>query len=202
MMWRLLMWRLLSTLAIVLIAAAQAVAYGDSLSAAPAISPQKGDRVRVEALGIEGIFVVEDIQPEFLVLRDPDGIMPQKVRIEDISSLAIGVPNSPARGAAHGAAIGALIGLLSGFVTGFAIGDDPGTDDNSDGDWSFTVSAEGKAWSYGGTLCAAGAFIGAIIGAGMPGERWESIPLDARLDAGAMRNGTVRIGVVFSPGRS
>ena len=197
----------LALLAIVLVAGSSAatsaaVAAEDSLSAAPAISPQKGDRVRVEALGIEGVFVVEDIQPEFLVLRDPDGIMPQKVRIADITSLAIGVPNSSARGAAHGAAVGALIGLLSGFVTGFAMGDDPDNDGNSDGDWSFTATAEGKAWAYGGTLCAAGAFIGAIAGASMPGEQWNPVPLNPRLGAGAARNGTVRIGVAFSLGGS
>jgi hypothetical protein len=163
---------------------------------------QPGDRVRVGAYGMERLFVVEELLPEALVLRDPDGIMPQKVRIGDISSLAIGVPNSPARGAAHGAAIGALIGLLSGFVTGFAVGDDPGYDDDSNSELTLEMSAEGKAWAYGGTLCAAGAFIGAILGAGYPGEQWKSIPLDARLDAGAVRNGTVRIGVVFSPGGS
>jgi hypothetical protein len=193
----------LALLAIVLVAgadAAAAVAAEDSFSAAPAISPQKGDRVRVEALGIEGIFVVEDVQPEFLVLRDPDGVMPQKVRIADITSLAIGAPNSPARGAAHGAAIGALIGLLSGFVTGFAVGDDPGYDDDSNSDGDLYLSAETKAWVYGGTLCAVGAFIGAIAGASMPGEQWNPVPLNPRLDAGAARNGTVRIGIAFSLG--
>jgi len=195
----------LALLAMVLVvgtgaAASQAAAAEDSLSADAGLSLQRGDRVRVEALGIEGIFVVENIQPEVLVLRDPDGIMPQKVRIEDISSLAIGIPNSPARGAAHGAAIGALIGLLSGFVTGVAMGDDPDNDGNSDGDWSFTATAGGKAWEYGGTLCAVGAFIGAIVGASMPGEQWNPVPLNARLDAGAARNGTVRIGVAFSFG--
>jgi hypothetical protein len=163
---------------------------------------QPGDRVCVKAYGLERIFVVEELLPEALMLRDPDGVMPQKVSIGDISSLAIGVPNSPVRGAAHGAAVGALIGLLSGFVTGFAVGDDPGYDDDSNSELTLEMSAEGKAWTYGGTLCAAGAFIGAIVGAGYPGERWESIPLDARLDAGAVRNGTVRIGVVFSPGGS
>ncbi len=197
---------LLALLAMVLVAgagaAAAAAAAEDSLSAAPAISPQKGDRVRVEALGIEGVFVVEDIQPEFLLLRDPDGIMPQKVRIADITSLAIGAPNSPARGAARGAAIGALIGLLSGFVTGFAMGDDPDNDGNSDGDWSFTVTAEGKAWAYGGMLCAAGAFIGAIVGASMPGEQWEAVSLNGKPDIGMARDGTVRIGVAFSLGGS
>lgn len=197
----------LALLAMVLVAgagaaASQTAAAEDSLSTSPALSPQKGDRVRVEALGIEGVFVVEDIQPEFLVLRDPDGIMPQKVRIEDITSIAIGIPNSPARGAAHGAAIGALIGLFSGFVTGFAMGDDPDNDGNSDGDWSFTVTAEGKAWSYGGTLCAVGAFVGAIVGAGMPGEQWNPVPLNAHLDAGVSRNGTVRAGIAFSIGGS
>jgi hypothetical protein len=191
-----------AVLAFLCVATTQAAAAEDSISAAPAISPQKGDRVRVEALGIEGVFVVEDIQPEFLVLRDPDGIMPQKVRIADITSLAIGVPNSPARGAAHGAAIGALIGLLSGFVTGFAVGDDPGYEDDSNSDGDLYLSAESKAWVYGGTLCAAGAFIGAIVGASMPGEQWNPVPLNARLDAsaGAARNGTVRIGIAFSFG--
>lgn len=163
---------------------------------------QAGDRVRVKAFGTEGVFVVDELLPDALVLRDPDGIMPQKIRIEDISSLAIGVPNSPARGAAQGAAIVALIGLLSGFVAGFAVGNDPGYDDDSNSDGDLYLSAEGKAWVYGGTLCAAGAFIGAVVGAGYPGERWESIPLDARIDARAVRNGTVRIGVAFSLGGS
>jgi hypothetical protein len=159
---------------------------------------QPGDRVRVGAYGMERLFVVEELMPEALVLRDPDGIMPQKVRIGDISSLAIGVPNSPARGAAHGAAIGALIGLLSGFVTGFAVGDDPGYDDDSNSELTIAMSAEGKAWGYGGTLCAAGAFIGAIVGAGYPGERWESIPLNGKLGAGMARDGTARVGIAFS----
>jgi hypothetical protein len=151
---------------------------------------------------MERLFVVEELLPEALVLRDPDGIMPQKVRIGDISSLAIGVPNSPARGAAHGAAIGALIGLLSGFVTGFAVGNDPGSGDDSNSELTLEMSAEGKAWVYGGTLCAAGAFIGAIVGAGSPGERWESIPLNGKLVAVAARNGTIRVGVTFSLGGS
>jgi hypothetical protein len=175
---------------------AAAVAAGSELPLQP------GDRVRVGAYGMERIFVVEELLPEELVLRDPDGIMPQKVSIGDISSLAIGVPNSPARGAAHGAVIGALIGLLSGFVTGFTVGNDPGYDDDSNSELTLEMSAEGKAWAYGGTLCAAGAFIGAIVGASMPGERWESIPLDAQFDAGAARNGTVRVGVAFSLGGS
>jgi hypothetical protein len=77
------------------------------------------------------------------------------------------------------------------------MGDDPDDDGNPDGDWSFTVSAEGKAWAYGGTLCAAGAFIGAIVGAGMPGERWEPVPLDAKLGVSASRNGAIRVGLAF-----
>jgi hypothetical protein len=178
--------------ALVFLHVAAAVAAGAELPLQP------GDRVRVGAYGMERLFVVEELLPEALVLRDPDGIMPQKVRIGDISSLAIGVPNSPARGAAHGAAIGALIGLLSGFVTGFAVGNDPGSGDDSNSELTLEMSAEGKAWVYGGTLCAAGAFIGALVGAGYPGERWESIPLNGKLGAGMARDGTARVGIAFS----
>ncbi len=172
------------------------------VAAATEIILQQGDRVRVEAYGMKRIFVVEEIMSDALVLRDPEGVMPQKIGYDDISSVAIGIPNSPARGAAHGAAIGALIGLLSGFVTGVAMGDDSDNDGNPDGDWSFTATAGGKAWEYGGTLCAVGAFIGAIVGAGVPGEQWNPVPLNAHLDAGVSRNGTVRAGIAFSIGGS
>jgi hypothetical protein len=188
---------LLLALVIVFVAAAAAAAAATSVEGEE-LPLQPGDRVRVGAYGMERIFVVEELLPEALMLRDPDGIMPQKVRIGDISSLAIGVPNSPARGAAHGAVIGALIGLLSGFVTGFAVGDDPGYDENSNSELTLEMSAEGKAWAYGGTLCAAGAFIGAIVGASLPGERWESIPLNGKLVAGMARDGTARVGIAFS----
>ena len=56
--------------------------------------------------------MVEDLQFEVLWLRDPDGVVSQKVRIADLSSLAVGVPNSPGTGAVHGAVFGAVAGSI------------------------------------------------------------------------------------------
>jgi hypothetical protein len=183
---------LIAALAIVCVAAAQAAA-GPDLG-----SLKKGDRVRIKGVGQEGVFIVEELQPDALMLRDPDGIMPQKVRLSALSSLEVGIPRSDGEGAGHGAVLGAMVGLATGILAGFAMGDDPGYGDESNGEMSLALSGEGKALILGVVLCAGGAVIGAVAGSIRPGERWESIPLDARLDAGMARDGTARAGITFS----
>lgn len=150
-----------------------------------------GDRVRIKAPGLEGIFVVENLEPGVLWMRDPGGIMPQRVRVEDISSLAIGVANTPHRGASQGAIFGAGAGFIIGMMVGLVTGDDESGSELS-------LDRGEAAMVLGGVFCAGGAFIGFMIGAIKPGERWESVPIDAQLDAGAARNGTLRVGFAFS----
>jgi hypothetical protein len=180
-----------------LVVCAAAAIPGRSLAAAistrPAagleISLKKGDLVRIKGAGLEGVFVLEELQPEVLVLRDPDGVMPQSVRIADISSLAVGVPRSAGQGAAHGAVIGGVLGAVTGLVVGFADGDDPP-------DESISLKAETKASLLGLVGMVGGAVVGAVAGMIHPGERWEPIP--AQLGAGIARDGTVRVGIAFS----
>jgi hypothetical protein len=172
-------------LALVIVFVSAAVTAGKEL-------PLKaGDRVRIKAPGLEGIFVVENLEPGVLWMRDPGGIMPQRVRVEDISSLAIGVANTPLRGASQGAVFGAGAGFIIGMIVGLVAGDDESGSELS-------MDKGQAAMVLGGVLCAGGAFIGAIIGAIKPGERWESVPLDAQLDASAARNGTLKVGIAFS----
>jgi hypothetical protein len=165
-------------------AAAQVAAGPDSLSV------HKGDRVRIKAVGLEGVFIMEDIGSDAFVLRDPDGVMPQKVRVVDLSSLEVDISNSAGRSAMHGAVFGAGAGFMAGILVGLASGDDPPEE------WG--LRAEGKAMILGIVGAAAGLLIGASIGTIYPGERWESIPLNARLDVGMARNGTARAGIVFA----
>jgi hypothetical protein len=165
-------------------AAAQIAAGPDSLSV------HRGARVRVKALGLEGIFVVENLQPGVLWLRDPDGVMPQKVRVADLSSLEIDISNPAGRSALHGAVFGAGAGFMAGIVVGLASGDDP------PGEWG--TRAEGKAMFLGVVGAAAGLLIGASIGTIHPGETWQPVPLNGRLDTGMTRDGTVRVGFAFS----
>lgn len=164
-----------------------------SVAAEPdSLSLKKGDRVRIKAGVTEGVFVVEEVNPASLWLREPDDTAAQMVLIGDISSLAIRVERSRGWGAARGAIIWGGAGFIIGVVTGVVSGDDePGM---------FSLTASEKAIFVGGGLFGYGVILGGIAGMIHPGKRWESIPLNARLDAGAARNGTVRIGIAFSFG--
>jgi hypothetical protein len=159
------------------------------------VSLKKGDRVRVTIAGMQRVCIIEEMQPGVLSLRSSETAALQRVRIADISSLEIRAPRSPGRGAGRGAFIGGGIGLLGGIVTGIVSGDDePNT--------IISFTAAEKALVLGMTLTMFGTIIGAIVGAVFPGEHWEKIPLDARLDAGASRNGSVSVGITFPIGGS
>jgi len=168
---------------------AAAAAEPDSLSL------KKGDRVRVTFAGIKAVCIIEEIQPGILGLRSSESGALQRVRIADISSLEISAPGSPGRGAGRGALIGGGIGLLGGIVAGTVSGDD---DPNA----MIAFTAAEKALVLGMALTMCGAIIGGFVGAAFPGEDWEQVPLDARLDAGASQNGTIGLGITVPIGGS
>lgn len=153
-----------------------------------------GDRVRVRSAGYRGVFEVAELADPGLVVRRTDGAgTVDTIPLASIDRLETRrEPWSRGRGAVRGMLWGAAGGAATGVVLGYADGDDHG------GILSFT--AEEKAFMFAVVLGSAGAAAGGIVGALMPGHRWETLVPAAAVGHGPLSG--ARVGVVpLSGGR-
>lgn len=154
-----------------------------------------GDRVRVEASQQSGTFLVTVLADEELVLEDTDG---REVRVPHASLSRLLVdrgPRSRGSGALRGLAIGGGAGVLAGAVIGFADGDDDCPSDS----WCLFQMTAGEKASIGAVVFGlVGGVVGATLGAGNPGHRWEALRLPLTMNGGAGAAGGFRLGVSLS----
>jgi hypothetical protein len=135
----------------------------------PHVAP--GDTVRGPRLP-PGRYVVVSVQPEALEVRTMAD-QPAQFSWDQTRGLQVYRGAHPA---GHGAVRGAVIGLFLGFVAGYGVG--------------YVRSEEGGLFTradvaqiYGMIAAVPAGLLGALAGAGMPGERWERaepLPPDRR----------------------
>jgi hypothetical protein len=144
-----------------------AIVQSDGLAAQSArIRP--GDQVRLHAPSPRGVFDVVEWSESSATLRDRRTGNQFELSVSSIEGMDVRLGRqTPGHGLLRGLAFGALIGGASGAVLGFASGDDP------PGMFSFT--AEEKAALMGGLFGVTGAVAGGVIGAAVPGSRWERV---------------------------
>jgi hypothetical protein len=151
------------------------------------IPVQAGDRVRIEAGSVSGLFNVIDMAADTLLLQADNTPSHIRVPLASVQQIARRDKRSGGQGALRGAGLGLLIGGASGAIVGFASGDD------DPAQW-FAFTAEEKALALGVVLGAGGALVGGIIGAISPGGRWVRVPLQSAPRVGLSSSAGVQIG--------
>lgn len=144
-----------------------------------------GEEVRIRSETAMGRYTVTAVNDGALTLSDAEGSV-IRVPAGAITRLdrSLG-PRSTGRGALRGLGIGFGVGAVSGALLGFADGDDSG------GILSFT--AEEKAGMGAIFFGGIGGLLGAGIGAAMPGQQWERVPLADAGHVGVTRDGGVAV---------
>ena len=155
------------------------------LSAQSALPVRPGDRVRVEADHVRGVFTVVSVEERALTVRRGEGAAPIALQLGDLDRLEVdrGL-RSRRRAAGRGAVFGAVGGGLAGIAAGLADGDDR----CDAGSWClFQMSAGEKAVIGGLVFAGAGTLVGVAIGTLLPGREWEpcTLPLDVGIRTSA-----------------
>lgn len=148
-----------------------------------------GARVRVQAAGMRAVGTVQEVRGDTLVMLGAD-MRPITLARGDLNRVWVSEGRrSTGAGIGRGLGLGLLIGGVTGAVLGIADGDDE--------DGFIALTAEEKAMAGFVALGGAGALVGAIAGAALPGERWKRVDrrtLAVRPSAGG--------GVTFALSRS
>jgi hypothetical protein len=128
----------------------------------------QGTRVRIEWMGTtqrhRAVGTVHELRADSLVLADRAGV--RTFALARLSRIDVRVPRSRGRGAARGAGLGALAGLAVGLAVGA---------------YGATHCRASDMCGYGWVVGSAiggpivGLALGAIVGAGAPGERWQRV---------------------------
>jgi hypothetical protein len=131
-----------------------------------------GTRIRLQAKDTSGTFVIEEIQPDHLVVRSVSGHTSKIVRRGEIEMLETAQPLSRGLGAKRGLGIGIGVGVVGGILSGLIEGDDESTG------WGGTgITAEGKALGNSIVLGGVGALVGGVVGMIWPGTTWKEVDL-------------------------
>ncbi len=152
-----------------------------------------GDRVRIVATSVEGVFEVSSLRGDTLDLIGTTvtgATATNATRLalpwSQVCRLEVRRPRSSSAGLLRGAGIGLLAGAGTGAVLGFAAGDDPpGT---------FLAFTRGEKAAAGGlVLGTIGLLAGGVIGTLAPGVRWERVDLAERVGLSVGRGGTLAL---------
>lgn len=147
---------------------------------------QEGDRVRVLADGARGVFTVIRVDVDTLTLESPSSVGPRRLGVHSIRRLHVNRgPRSVGAGALRGAGMGLGVGAITGAIFGLASGDDEGS--------FIAFSAEQKALVFGVTFGLGGAALGGVLGAALPGERWERVSVGEGLSLVPTGNGALAV---------
>lgn len=139
-----------------------------------AVSP--GQRVKVRSPEARGVFVVQTVTPDTLVVAAANGET-RAVPIASISRLEVSEGERTRMGGfGRGAGFGFLIGAVIGGGLGLTSGDDG------------IFSAGETALILGTFSGGVGALIGGALGASNPGEHWRRVPV-RRVTAGPAPGG-------------
>jgi hypothetical protein len=133
----------------------------------------EGDRVRLSATTVQGVFVVAALSSDTLVLRGTTpAVEPVMLPLNSITTLEVRRARSRGAGALRGAGVGFLAGAGGGAIWGLTL-----IDRRPDAWFSPAETVLG----FGGVLGGAGAVVGGLVGLSFPRERWERVDLHQRL---------------------
>ena len=148
---------------------------------------REGELVKISSSIVKGTLVVVDADGEVLVLQSLDGREEMNVPVASVRRLAAyRGPRSRGAGALRGGGYGLLIGGAVGAASGIVSGDD---DCDSSVPCILPMTAGEKAAAGGLVLGVVGGALGLLIGAAVPGDRWERIDLPSQVEVGMIGSG-------------
>jgi len=147
-------------------------------------------RVRISSPGARGVFVVQSVGSGEIMLAQASG---EVLTVSSGSITRLDVSRGPrprSAGFGRGLAFGFIGGALVGIVTGLADGDDV----CEPGSWCILqMSAEEKALAGGVAFGALGGLAGGVVGAALPGERWQRVAPRAHLTLTPAPGGSITV---------
>ena len=155
---------------------------------------EQGDRVRVRTKDASASYTLQGFHGDTLYVLTEAGGDPTRIAVREVEKIEVRVPRSKTAGALWGVAIGGVIGGAIGM--GYAIATVDEVEDVECGpelgDEVCNTSIDvARVVGYTFAFGAPGMLLGGIIGASVPGERWQRVDLPGTVSVRPGRDGTV-----------